>query len=140
MKKKRLKEKIKLEVNDIRKWEKMGTGNYTKEEILQDVTYVKIDNINIGLKISNLPYEGPPDCKISWKDKGQEVTTDDLNKAINIISQERLDKYEIEIYSWHDEGRTTGKEENYIRNKDNDLYDVVCIISQLGTQKYRIIY
>lgn len=137
MKKKRSKEKIKLEVSDIREWEKMGTGSYTKEEILQNFTYVKIDNINIGLKISNLPYEGPPDCKIYWKDKEQEIITNDLNEAINIISKSGPIRYKIEIYSWHDGERTTGKKENYIRKKGNDLYDVICIISQLGIQKYK---
>lgn len=115
----------------------MGTGSYTKEEILQDVTYVKIDTASVGLNISNLPYEGPPDCKIYWKDKELEIITNDLNEAINIISKAGQIRYKIEIYSWHDGERTTGKEENYIRNKDNDLYDAICIISQLGTQKYK---
>jgi len=136
LKKKRSKEKIKLEVSDISKWEKMGTGSYTKEEILQKVTYVKIYTTNLKLKISNVPYEGPPDCKIYWKDKKQEVTTNDLYKAINIISQERPVKCKIKIFSWHDGERTTGKEENYIRKVANDLYEAINIISQLGTQKY----
>lgn len=139
MKKKRLKEKIKLEVYDIREWEKMGTGSMSKQEILQDVTYFKIDATNFNLKISNVPYEGPPHCKISWKNKKSKITGD-LNEAINIISQERLDLYKMEIYSWHDGGRTSGDKENYIRKISNNLYEAICIISQLGSQKYRIIY
>ncbi len=139
MDKKELKEKIKLKVSDIREWEKMGTGSMSKQEILQDVTYFKIDATNFKLKISNVPYEGPPHCKVSWKNK-KSKTTDDLNEAIKRISQEGLDKYQMEIYSWHDEGRTTGDKENYIRKIAYDLYDAICIISQLGTQKYGIIY
>lgn len=139
MDKKELKEKIKLKVSDIREWEKMGTGSMSKQEILQDVTYFKIDATNFKLKISNVPYEGPPHCKVSWKNK-KSKTTDDLNEAIKRISQEGLDKYQMEIYSWHDEGRTKGDKENYIRKIAYDLYDAICIISQLGTQKYGIIY
>jgi len=134
--KKRLGKKIKLEVSDISKWQKMGTGTKTKEEILKDVTYVKIDTPNVNFKISNIPYKGKHECKIYWVDKEQEETTNNLYKAINVISRERLAKYEIEIFSWKDSGTSVGPDENSIRNKNNDLNEVINIISQLGIQKY----
>lgn len=83
-----------MEVYDIRKLQKIGAGSNTKEEILQDVTYINIDTTNDELKISNLPYEKPADYKISWKDKEYKVTTNDLNEAINVISKLGTKKYE----------------------------------------------
>jgi len=134
--KERLGKKIKLEVSDIEKWQKMGTGSMTKEEILQDVTYFKMDTTSFEIKISNLPYEGQPVCKISWKDKEYKVTTNDLYEVINIVSKERLPRSNIEIFSWKDSGTTVGGKENSMLLETNELYEAINIISQLGTLKY----
>ena len=137
--KKKLGKKIKLEVSDIGKWQKKGKGSKTKKEILQDVTYVKINVNNILFLISNIPYEGKPECNIkinSKKDEEYKETLYDLYKVINIISKEGPPKCDIEIFSWKDSGTTIGDKENSMLLETNELYEAINIISQLGTQKY----